>query len=214
MFNMDMIGRLKNDKLNVHGTGTSTAWEDILAAATDGSGLKVSTSADCFGPSDHSSFTPKKIPVLFFFTGLHTDYHRPSDTFDKLNYDGEARILDVIEKSVRGVADADTRIAFVDGAEKPKAKKTSGGFRVTLGIIPDYSDDPTGLRIDGVREGTPAGKAGIEGGDIMTRFGTHTVKNIYDLTAALTSAAPGDVVEIDVVRDGEKKTFKATLVGR
>ena len=214
MMNMDMIGRLKNEKLNVHGTGTSDEWQSILDSASSGSGLTVSTTADGFGPSDHASFTPKKVPVLHFFTGLHTDYHRPSDTWEKLDYDGEARILDVIESTVRQVADADNRIAFKAGAEKPPAKKTSGGFRVTLGIIPDYSDDPNGLRIDGVRENTPAEKAGMEDGDIMVKFGETTIKNIYDLTAALTSAVPGDIVDIVVLRDGKEVTLTATLEGR
>jgi len=214
MVNMDMIGRLKNEKLNVHGTGTSDEWQVILDSASSGSDLKISTTADGFGPSDHASFTPKKVPVLHFFTGLHTDYHRPTDTWEKLDYDGEARILDVVEATVRQVANADERIAFKEGAEKPAAKKTSGGFRVSLGIIPDYSDDPNGLRIDGVRPDTPADKAGMEDGDIMTRFGETTIKNIYDLTAALTSAKPGDVVDIVVLRDGKELTLTATLEGR
>jgi len=213
MVNMDMIGRLKNEKLNVHGTGTSDEWQVILDSASSGSDLKISTTADGFGPSDHASFTPKKVPVLHFFTGLHTDYHRPTDTWEKLDYDGEARILDVVEATVRQVANADERIAFKEGAEKPAAKKTSGGFRVSLGIIPDYSDDPNGLRIDGGRPDTPADKAGMEDGDIMTRFGETTIKNIYDLTAALTSAKPGDVVDIVVLRDGTELTLTETLAG-
>ncbi len=214
MINMDMIGRLKDNKLNVHGVGTSATWTSILDSATSGSGLKISTSADGFGPSDHASFVPKKIPVLFFFTGLHTDYHRPTDTWDKINYDGEAQILDVVERSVRTVADASSRITFAEGAEKPSAKVTSGGFKVSLGVIPDYSDDPQGLRIDGVRAGTPAEKAGMQAGDILTQIGTTKVKNIYDLTAALSTLEPNTVVDVVVIRDGKEVKMKATLTGR
>lgn len=214
MINMDMIGRLKDNKLNVHGVGTSAKWQSILDSAVSGSGLKISTSADGFGPSDHASFVPKKIPVLFYFTGLHTDYHRPSDTWDKINYDGEAQILDVVERSVRIVADGSERLTFADGAEKPSAKVSSGGFKVSLGVIPDYSDDPQGLRIDGVRAGTPAEKAGMQAGDILTQIGSTKVKNIYDLTAALSSLEPGNVVDVVVLRDGKEVRMKALLTGR
>lgn len=214
MVNMDMIGRLKDNKLNVHGVGTSPAWTTTISAATEGTGLNVSTTSDGFGPSDHASFTPKKIPVLHFFTGLHTDYHRPSDTWDKLNFEGLASIVDVVERTVRITADADQRLAFTEGAEKPKAQATGGGFKVSLGIIPDYADDPNGLRVDGVRENTPASKAGMEDGDIITKIGSTAIKNIYDLTAFLGSATPGDEVEIVVLRGGKEVRLKTTLTGR
>ena len=214
MINMDMIGRLKDHKLNVHGTGTSVDWKSILDSATSGTELVLATNADGFGPSDHASFVPKKVPALHFFTGLHSDYHRPSDTYEKLNYDGEVTVLTAVERTIRQVADRTSPIAFAEGAEKPKEMKTSGGFKVTLGIIPDYSDDPQGLRIDGVRENTPAEKAGLEGGDIITQFGDTRVKNIYDLTAALSTANPGDVVEIVILRNGEEKRLSAKLTGR
>jgi hypothetical protein len=214
MFNLDMIGRLRDNKLNVHGVGTSTGWPVILDSANAQAGFNISTTADGFGPSDHSSFTPKSIPVLFFFTGLHSDYHRPSDTWDKLDYDGEARVLDVVEKAVRIVANDQQDVGFKPGAEKPAAKPTSGGFRVTFGVIPDYSDDPQGLRISGVREGTPAEKAGLQDGDIITKFGGTTVKNIYDLTAAMANANPGDVVAVEYLRDGKQLKTKATLTGK
>ncbi len=214
MFNMDMIGRLTNNKLNVHGVGTYMEWPAIVEDANKQAQFTISTTADGFGPSDHSSFTPKKIPVLFFFTGLHTDYHRPSDTWEKLDYDGQARILDVIENCIRAVGSRPTRPVFTDGAEKPKAQPTTGGFRVTLGVIPDYSDDPQGLRISGVREGTPADKAGMKADDIITRLGSTNIKNIYDLTAALGDKNPGDKVEVVVIRDGRSLTLNVTLAGR
>lgn len=214
MVNMDMIGRLKDNKLNVHGVGTSPTWTSTVTAAVNGTGITLATTEDGFGPSDHASFTPKKIPVLHFFTGLHTDYHRPSDTWDKLNYDGQATIVDIVERTVRNVADQETRLAFADGADKPKSQASSGGFRVSLGIIPDYADDPNGLRVDGVREDTPASRAGMEEGDIITKIGTTAIKNIYDLTTYLATASPGDAVEIVVLRGGKELRLKTTLTGR
>lgn len=214
MVNMDMIGRLKDNKLNVHGVGTSPEWTTTISAATEGTGLIVSTTSDGFGPSDHASFTPKRIPVLHFFTGLHSDYHRPSDTWDKLNYEGMATIIDAVERTVRRAADADQRLAFTEGADKPKAQASGGGFKVSLGIIPDYSDDPNGLRVDGVRDNTPASKAGMEDGDIITKIGSTTIKNIYDLTAYLGTAVPGEDVEIVVLRNGKELRLKTTLTGR
>jgi hypothetical protein len=212
MINMDMIGRLKDNKLNVQGTGTSPSWDSVIIRAKAGTNFVVSTTADGFGPSDHSSFFAKNIPVLFFFTGLHTDYHRPTDTHDKINVEGEAQLLDVVERAAREIASMPQRPAFTMTAQPAKA--TSGGFRVTFGIIPDYSDDPQGLRITGVRAGTPADKGGLKADDIITKFDGVAVKNIYDLTAALTKCEPGQTVNIDLIRDGEAKTVKVTLTGR
>ena len=213
MINMDMIGRLNNNKLSVMGVGTSVSWPAIIDSANAATQFTISTTADGFGPSDHSSFTAKGVPTLFFFTGLHSDYHRPSDTWDKLNYDGEAKILDMVERTVRIIADNPTALGFKEGADKPTAKTTSTGFKVVFGVIPDYSDNPQGLRISGVRPDTPAARAGLQADDIITKFGSTTVKNIYDLTAAMTSANPGDVVEIGFIRDDKPVTVKATLVG-
>lgn len=214
MINMDMIGRMQNNKLNVMGVGTSPSWPSIIETANTPSQFTISTTADGFGPSDHSSFTPKSIPVLFFFTGLHSDYHRPSDTWEKLNYDDEARILDMVERTVRIVADNPEAVGFKAGAEKPMAKATSGGFTVTFGVIPDYADDPQGLRITGTREGTPAHKAGLTDGDIITRFGSTTVKNIYDLTAGMAAAKPGDVVVVEFLRNSKPMSASVTLVAK
>ena len=214
MVNMDMIGRLTDNKLSVMGAGTSTAWDALLSSITEGTNLTVSRTADGFGPSDHASFFAKDIPVLFFFTGLHADYHRPTDTWEKLNYDGEAVVVGVVERAIRGIGAAPARPAFTKPAGSGEQQSASRGFKVTFGVIPDYSDDPQGLRITGTKDGSPAAKAGLEGGDIVTKFGATTVKNIYDLTAALGNHAPGDVVSVTVLRNGKPKTFSVTLVGK
>lgn len=215
MLNMDMIGRMTDNKLNIQGTGTSAVWPGIIEAAKNGLNLTLSTTADGFGPSDHSSFTAKEIPVLFFFSGLHSDYHRPTDTWDKINANGAASIITMVERVARAIGDAPTKPTFTVGASTPKVSSSaSSGFKVTFGVIPDYSDDPQGLRITGVKEGSPAQSGGLKGDDIITKFGSTTVKNIYDLMSAMEASKPGDVVEVTVIRNKQNKTMKVTLTGK
>jgi hypothetical protein len=213
MLNMDMIGRLKDNKLNIQGTGTSPLWASVLPKITEGTPLIINQTTDGFGPSDHQSFFLKDIPVLFFFTGLHGDYHRPTDTYEKINYDGEAMVVNAVERAARMIANEPSRPAFTK-PEGSRQQSASTGFRVTFGIIPDYSNDPQGLRISGARDGSPASKAGLADGDVITSFGNTTVKNIYDLTSALGSANPGDVVDVTFIRDGKPRTVKVTLTGK
>jgi aminopeptidase YwaD len=213
MVNMDMIGRLKDNKLNVQGVGTSPGWPALLERAKGDLPFVMTTTADGFGPSDHSSFTAKNIPVLFFFTNLHSDYHRPTDTYDKINYDGEAMVLTMVERTVREVADAADRPVFTMPVQTAQ-KSASTGFRVTFGVIPDYGDDPQGLRITGVKAGGPAEKAGLKGDDIVTKFGATTIKNIYDLTSAMGEHKPGDKINVVVLRDGKELVLPVTLEGK
>jgi len=213
MVNMDMIGRLKDNKLNVQGVGTSPSWPALLERAKGDLPFVMTTTADGFGPSDHSSFTAKNIPVLFFFTNLHSDYHRPTDTYDKVNYDGEAMVLTMVERTVREVADASDKPVFTMPVQAAQ-KSASTGFRVTFGVIPDYGDDPQGLRITGVKAGGPAEKAGLKGDDIVTKFGATTIKNIYDLTSAMGEYKPGDKINVVVLRDGKELVLPVTLEGK
>jgi len=215
MVNLDMIGRLKDNKLNIQGTGTATEWPGIIDRAKADLPFVLSTTADGFGPSDHSSFTAKNIPVLFFFTGLHTDYHRPSDTYDKINYDGQAQVVTMVERTVREIAALPVRPVFTQAPASPgKQQSASAGFKVTLGVIPDYSDDPQGLRITGVKPGSPAEKGGLQADDIITKMGSTMIKNIYDLTSVLGERNPGDVVDVTVLRNGTSKSMKVTLTGK
>jgi hypothetical protein len=215
MINLDMIGRLKDGKLNIQGTGTSSIWPRVIDSAKAGLPLTVTTTADGFGPSDHSSFTAKNIPVLFYFTGLHGDYHRPSDTWDKVNADGIAIVVKMVEKTVRIIADSAARPEFTKGAEKPAAQQSSSiALKVTFGIIPDYGDDPQGLHITGVKPGSPAEKGGLIGEDIITAVGPTTVKNIYDLMAALGTFKPGDTTTVKVIRDGKPLEKTVTFTGK
>ena len=213
MINLDMVGRLKDNKVNVQGYGTSSKWPAIVDSAKAYAGLAVSTTADGFGPSDHSSFFSKDIPVLFFFTGLHSDYHRPSDTWDKINADGTAKVVAMAERAARDIANADDRPDFV----KPEPNKTQSGsiaLKVSLGVIPDYADDPKGLKITGVRAGSAAEKAGLQGDDVITKIDAMTIKNIYDLMASLGTYKPRDTAKIVVIRGGKEVTLDVTFAGK
>ncbi len=213
MINLDMVGRLKDNKVNVQGYGTSSKWPALIDSAKAVAGLAVSTTADGFGPSDHSSFFSKDIPVLFFFTGLHTDYHRPTDTWDKINADGTALVVAMAERAARDIANADERPDFVK-PEPAKTQSASIALKVSLGVIPDYSDDPNGLKITGVRAGSAAEKAGLKGDDVITKIGTMTIKNIYDLMASMGTYKPQDTTTIVVLRDGKEVTLNVTFAGK
>ncbi|NNE65958.1 MAG: M20/M25/M40 family metallo-hydrolase [Pyrinomonadaceae bacterium] len=231
MFNMDMVGRLKDRKLTVGGIGTAGLWNDtvinsnrrvpnvydksktIKKASFDASKEEVEMfqlqlNQDGFGPSDHSSFYAAKIPVLFFFTGTHTDYHKPTDDADKINYAGLEQIAGFVRDLVRVVDRRVSRPVY----KVAKSSTPQGGrrrFNVTLGTIPSYGDnDNTGLVLDGVRDGSAAGKAGIKGGDKIVKIGEKEVKNISDYMFMLQEMKPGKEYDIVVIRGGERLTLK------
>ena len=207
MINMDMIGRMKDSKLMIGGVGTATEWRQLLAQ-TD---FSVTLSEDGFGPSDHSSFYSKQIPVLFFFTGTHADYHKPSDTFDKINYNDEARILNLVARIIRDVDAADKRLTYTAAKSEPPR---TGGFRVYLGTIPNYADTNDGLLLDGVRDDSPAAKAGLKAGDRIVKIGNRDVKNVYDYTHALGEMKAGQEYVVEVMRGTERLTLKITPEAR
>jgi hypothetical protein len=215
MFNLDMVGRLRDDAIDVHGVGTSPAWRAFLEEANRATGLKLRTHDGGYGPSDHSPFYAAGLPVFFTFTGAHEDYHRSSDTADKVNAAGIVKVADLVEGVVRAVADAPTRIAFTRvPAEKEEQQSGSRGFRVWVGGIPDYSQEGPGVRFSGVSPGSPAEKAGLKGGDVLVKFGDKEVRNIYDYTYALGERKPGDAVRIVVKRDGTEVPLDITLGSR
>lgn len=205
MINMDMIGRMKDSKLVVGGVGTAKEWRDIMAADTE-KAFQLTLNEDGFGPSDHSSFYAKQIPVLFFWTGTHTDYHKPSDTFEKINYEDEARILALVARIVNQLDTADKRLTYTTA--KADATPRTGGFRVFLGTIPSYADSNDGLLLDGVRDDSPAAKAGLKAGDRILKIGTRDIKNVYDYTAALGEMKAGEEYAIEVMRGTEKLSLK------
>ena len=225
MLNMDMIGRLEGRPLTVMGVGTAEEWPNLLRAANQSMArsLSIATSPDGFGPSDHSSFYGEGLPVLHFFSNTHVDYHRPSDDWDKVDIEGLDQIVDLVSEvalDVAGVSGSDVRIALTpvepelaEAHGQDPSATTSGGYGPYLGTIPDMVP-VDGLRLTGVREGSPAADAGIRGGDIVVEFGGREVGDIYAYTYALQAHEPGDAVEIVVLRDGERLTLTAVLGDR
>lgn len=209
MLNMDMVGRLKDDnKLIVYGTGTSPRWETELNQA-NGDEFKLLFKPEGFGPSDHSSFYAKKMPVLHFFTGEHPDYHKPTDDWDRLNIDGMARVVDLIEKVAITTIQTPERPTYVE--VKGSAQPTRGGSRPYFGSIPNYSYEGPGFAISGTAPGGPADKAGFKGDDIIVKFGGNPVSNLDEFDAALRKFKGGDEVEVIVKRDNKEVTLKVTL---
>ena len=209
MLNMDMIGRMNENKLIVAGSGTSSVWNGLLDQVTSASKLAITKSDNGFGASDQASFYAAGMPVLFFFTGTHADYHRPSDTSDKINIPGEVQVIEYVAACASKIANAEKRPDFV----KMAIAQDSGAarFRVSLGSIPDYAADVDGVMLSGVREGSAGEKAGLKAGDILIKFGERTLHNVQDYTVALTERKPGDVVAIVVRRGKETLTLTATL---
>lgn len=209
MINLDMVGRLTDNKLTIGGTGTSSIWQGLLDSLNKTYNFTAAYNKDGYGPSDHASFYGKDIPVLFFFTGLHKDYHKPSDDWQLINADGEAKVLNMVVSIVNYVNTLSAKPDFIKVTEEKK--ETNMGFRVTLGVIPDYSSTKEGLEITGVKSGGVAEKSGLQGGDVITKLGQYEIKNIYDYTDALTKFKPGEESEVTFVRGTETKTVKFTF---
>lgn len=213
MVNLDMVGRLKDDKLTVFGTATAKEFPALLDELGRKRGLKIQKNADGFGPSDHSSFYGKNIPVLHLFTGTHSDYHRPSDTADKVNLAGLARVCDFLEDLVTSLATREARVQFVQAPASPQRAAARSGDMPSLGTVPDYAQEVEGVALSGVRAGGPADKAGIKGGDVIIRLGEKPIKNIYDYTYALRALKPGQKVAV-VVRRGDKELKLEAMLGQ
>lgn len=210
MINLDMIGRLNTSKeLIAFGTGTSKNFSKLVKNLNKDFNFKLTLKKEGYGPSDQSSFYAKKIPVLFFFTGTHSDYHRPTDDADKINVVGEEAIVKYIYKIADNLSNVNVRPNYIDVPRQKGGKITA--FRVYVGTIPDYAAQVNGLKITGVSHDGPAQKAGLKGGDIIINFGGKKITNIYDYMYALGDYNPGDIVKVKVVREGKKKIFEIEL---
>ncbi|MEI8135427.1 MAG: M28 family peptidase [bacterium] len=208
MINMDMIGRLKDSILIVEGFGSSPYWKELMDTLKHDN-FSMRYKPDGVGPSDHSSFYRKNIPVLFFFTGLHKDYHKATDTKDKINYEGEVVVLDLVRRSIDAIESKNGRIPFT--VVPVDTTKKASGFKVYVGGVPDYGYDGEGLRISDVTAGSPADKAGLKAEDIVLKFADIQIKNIYDYTAALGKYKPDDLVDFVVKRGKESITIPVRL---
>ncbi len=212
MINLDMIGRLENNSLIINGTKTSNLWTEILDLTNKKYNFRTTYIPEGIGGSDHTSFTLKRIPTLFFFTGIHLDYHKPTDDYWKINTTGEERILNFVYDVISYIANTDNKIQFVD-VSTDENKKTDEKVKVEvyLGTIPDFSFDGTGVKLAGVKKDSPSDKAGLTAGDIIIKFDNIEIKDIYDYTKALSEHKPGDEVEILILREEKELKIKAVL---
>ncbi|MGK9369454.1 M20/M25/M40 family metallo-hydrolase [Melioribacter sp. Ez-97] len=212
MVNMDMVGRLNEENsLTVIGAGTSSAWKPLLNEKNKYD-LKLTFDDAGTGGSDHQAFSNKNIPVLFFFTGTHSDYHKPSDDADKINYEGEKKIVSYIFDVINGIDKLEEKPDYVK-VEAPTNRRI-GKSRVYVGTVPEFGYNGEGYKLSGVTDGSPAAKAGLMSGDIIIRFGAQKISNIYDFMRAMAEYKPGDQVEVAVLRDGKEMKFIVDLVAK
>jgi hypothetical protein len=219
MLNLDMVGRVHGGELEIGGNGTADDLDKLIKDADEGLPLKLGTSAvggkGGIGPSDHMSFALKKIPVLFFYSGLHRDYHRPTDTADKVNYWGMEKVVVLGDRTVEALARLQ-REQYVGKFDSGSMARMGGGggHGASLGVVPDYGSSdapPPGVRISGTSEGSAAERAGLKAGDIITTFGDMKIENLEDLSEALAKHKPGDKVHLTLLRSGKPVETDATL---
>jgi hypothetical protein len=214
MVNLDMVGRLPpSRRLLALGALTATEWRPLLDSVNAPYHFDVRASGDGWGSSDQMSFFAKKRPVLFFFTDVHADYHRASDTWDKINADGMAEVASFAADLVRRLDARTGPLTFVD-APPPAPVASGGGNRPSLGTIPDMASEPGGVLLQGVRPGSAAETAGIRAGDILVGMGEYTIANLQDFTNALSHFKAGDHVDVRIRRGAETLTLPVTLGGR
>ena len=237
MINMDMIGRVSRNRLYIGGTGTSPGFKKLVEDANQALALPtpvshasgtaaarqpgdtgltqnfdLSYSASGYGASDQTSFTVHNIPVLFFFSGLHSDYHKPSDTWDKIDAVAGARVLELVAGVTESLDQLTEKPQYVRVAEPASpASGGGGGYGPYFGSIPDFGEIEHGVKFADVRDGSPAAKAGFKAGDVLVEFDTKKIENLYDFTYALRAHKPGDKVTVTVLRNGEKLTREVTL---
>ena len=211
MLNMDMVGRLGAGPLIVNGRGTAKEWASVIATAAAAEGINVVTGEGGYGPSDQTSFYARDVPVLHFFTNTHADYHRPTDDWQRVDTAGLVRVASLVTRLARAAADKRTTLTLVRDVGRPPAAAPGGGYGAYLGSIPDFSPVPRGVRITGVRAGSPGETAGMKAGDTIIRFDDDEIADIYALTNALRSRKPGDAVLVTVLRDGAEVKMRAVL---
>ena len=215
MINFDMVGRLRDDRLIVYGVSTAEEMSALLDSANIEPPLAVHAVGDGFGPSDHSSFYAKGIPVLHLFTDLHGEYHRATDDAELIEIAGMARVTEYAARVARSIADRAERLTPVRRAPPVASAAPRTGRGVWFGSIPDMAaSETTGVRMTGVSPGSPAEKAGLRAGDVLIEFGGKPVADLYQFTDALQAHQPGDTVRVVVRRDGTPLTVTAVLARR
>ncbi len=213
MMNFDMVGRLNDSSgLQISGVGTAAGMRNIINSECDTTIIKLRLSDEGYGPSDHSSFYFKNIPVLFFFTGAHLDYHTPSDTWDKINYEGMVRISMDLFNIAGKIANSPTKLEFREAGPKAEPVRSRRGQGVSLGIMPDFAGViKNGLRADAVTPGKPAALGGMRKGDIIVSINGKSVNNIQDYMARLSQLKHGQTISVEVLRNGKKEVLLIQL---
>jgi membrane-associated protease RseP (regulator of RpoE activity) len=218
MINMDMIGRIREGKVYVNGEGTGSTLAKIVGDVKPPDGLHLDFSENLgYGGSDHMSFMLKQVPVLFFFSGLHGDYHKPSDTADKIDASDAVKLLGYVAQVTMKLEEDAGRPQYIRVSEPQTSTGASGGssgYGPNFGSIPDFDEPPKGVRFADVRDGTPAAKAGLRAGDILIEFDGKPIGNLYDFTYALRAHKPGDLVVVKVLRGKETIEAKVLLTER
>ncbi len=206
MLNMDMIGRFREEKgLMIQGIGTSSLWDKMIEVLNPD--FKIVRDSSGVGPSDYTSFYLKGIPVLGFFTGQHSDYHKPSDDTELIDVVGEKRVLDFAVRLIDGTC----TFPKMDFLQTRQPQNQARSFKVTMGVMPDYAFDKKGMRLDGVTEGKPAAKAGMKTGDIILKIGDLDVENVYSYMDALEKFTKGESTKVIVKRGAEEVTLDVTF---
>jgi len=220
MINLDMIGRVRNGKVYIGGAGTGSSFRALLDREMPKYSLQLDYSdSSGYGSSDHTSFTAKQVPVLFFFSGLHSDYHKATDTWDKIDAPGSVKLLQLVAAVADNLREASDRPQFVrvappGGAEGPAGAGSASGYGPYFGSIPDFGEGTTGVKFSDVTPGSPAAKAGFKAGDVMVEFDGKPIQNLYDFTYALRAKKPDDVVNVKVLRGGKPIEAPVTLTRR
>jgi hypothetical protein len=216
MVNLDMVGRLRNGRLIVYGARSAKEFPALLDSLNWYAGFDLSAQGNGYGPSDHSSFYAAKRPVLHLFTDLHEDYHRTTDDWQKVNLDGLKRVADFTLGLMTALANRPNPLTFLDLPDPPPSQTAAPsavtlGYGAYLGTVPDMTGAPGGVRLVGVRAGSPAEKAGLRGDDIITRIGAMDTPDLQAMTDALRSHRPGETVEIVIRRGASITTLRAKL---
>jgi len=216
---MDMIGRVRDGKVYIGGAATGSTFRAMLDRIAPGHHMNLDYSdTSGYGSSDHTSFTIGKVPVLFFFSGLHADYHKPSDTWDKIDAPDAAKLLEMVADVAGDLRQSPERPQYIRVAPPPQGPVTSSssgsGYGPWFGSIPDFGEGVKGVKFADIREGSPAAKAGFLAGDVMVEFDGKPIQNLYDFTYALQAKKPGDQVKVKVLRGGKPVEADVLLTKR
>ncbi len=218
MLNLDMVGRLRDNKIKIFGIGTSNSFASLMDSLSIRDSIDIHKLSDGFGPSDHTSFYKEEIPVLHFFTGVHGDYHHPNDDWDKINYDGLSHLLDLVESASREIAGMAHRPDYVKVQMKEPSKEGKRyGTDVWFGIVPSFEETKLGCLISGTSAGSPAEKAGLKKDDVIVEIDGTLIKNLYDFMYKIREHKPGDVLNVKVLHGHNyqaERILKVTLVER